>query len=326
VIAMKAIVQDTYGSADVLRLGDIPRPDIRDDEVLVKVVAAGVDRGALHLMSGEPRLMRILGFGLRAPKSSVPGTNIAGVVEAVGKDVTRFDVGAQVYGTCPGAWAEYARASEDKIAAKPTALTFEEAAVVPYGAIAAWQAVHDHGHLHRGEQALVVGVTGAVGSLAAQFAKAAGAEVTGVCSTRSAALARSLGVDHVVDYTREDFAKGSRRYDLIIDVFGRSPLSRMRRALTRHGRLVIVGGEGGDRWTGGLQRQLAATLLSPLVPQNLGTFVAKENARFLEQVNQVIEAGNAKPIMDGTYLLTEAAEAVRHVQSGQSSGRIAITI
>jgi NADPH:quinone reductase-like Zn-dependent oxidoreductase len=323
---MRAIVQDTYGSADVLRLSDVPRPVIRDDEVLVKVVAAGVDRGAWHFMTGEPRLMRILGFGFRAPKISVPGTNIAGVVEAVGRNVAGFDVGDEVYGTSRGAWAEYARASADKIAAKPAVLTFEEAAVVPYAAFAAWQAVHDHGRVELGQQVLVVGVTGAVGSFAAQFAKAAGAEVTGVCSARSVSLARSLGVDHVVDYTREDFANGSRRFDLIIDVFGRSPLSRIRNVLTRHGRLVIVGGEGGDRWTGGLQRQLAATLISPLVSQKLGAFVVKENTQYLELVNQLIDAERARPIMDRTYPLAEAAEAVRLLESGQSQGRIAITI
>jgi NADPH:quinone reductase-like Zn-dependent oxidoreductase len=322
---MKAIVQDTYGSADVLRLDDIDRPGIDTDEVLVKVVAAGIDRGAVHLMTGEPRLMRVLGFGLRAPRSRVPGSNIAGVVEAVGEGVTRFQVGSEVYGTCRGAWAEYARASESKLAAKPAALTFEQAAVTPYGSLAAWQAVHDHGGAAAGQQVLVVGVTGAVGSFAAQFAKAEGAEVTGVCSARSADLARSLGVDHVVDYGSADWAAGGRRFDLIVDVFGRTPLSTLRRALKPHGRLVIVGGEG-DRWTGGLQRQLGAGMLSPFVGQKLGTFVTKENASDLERINEVIEAGEARPIMDRTYPLDETADAVRRLESGKSSGRIAIAI
>jgi NADPH:quinone reductase-like Zn-dependent oxidoreductase len=250
---------------------------------------------------------------------------VAGRVDAVGKSVTRFHVGDEVYGTCRGAFAEYARALQDKLASKPNSLTFEQAAVVPYGGFAAWQAVHDRGRVEAGQQVLVVGGSGAVGSFAVQLAKVSGAEVTAVCSTRNVEMVRSLGADHVVDYTREDFADGRMRYDLIIDVFGRNSVSRLRRALTSRGRLVIVGGEG-DRWIGGIQRQLWATLLSPFVRQNLGTFVVKEHARYLLQLNPLLDAGQVTPILDRTYPLTETADAVRYLESARNTGRIAITI
>jgi NADPH:quinone reductase-like Zn-dependent oxidoreductase len=324
-MVMRAIVQDTYGSADVLEVRDIAPPSIGEEDVLVRVVAAGVDRGAWHFMTGQPYLMRILGFGFRSPKIPVPGTNVAGRVEAVGKNVTRFHVGDEVYGTCRGAFAEYARASQDKLASKPNSLTFEQAAVVPYAGFAAWQAVHDRGRVEAGQQVLVVGASGAVGSFAVQLAKASGAEVTAVCSTRNVEMVRSLGADHVVDYTREDFADGRMRYDLIIDVFGRNSVSRLRRALTSRGRLVIVGGEG-DRWIGGIQRQLWATLLSPFVRQTLGTFVVKEHARNLLQLNPLLNAGQVTPILDRTYPLTETADAVRYLEGARNTGRIAITI
>jgi NADPH:quinone reductase-like Zn-dependent oxidoreductase len=324
-MVMKAIVQDTYGSADVLEVRDIAPPSIGEEDVLVRVAAAGVDRGAWHFMTGQPYLMRILGFGFRAPKIPVPGTNVAGRVEAVGRNVTRFHVGDQVYGTCRGAFAEYARASQDKLASKPNSLTFEQAAVVPYAGFAAWQAVHDRGRVEAGQQVLVVGGSGAVGSFAVQLAKASGAEVTAVCSTRNVEMVRSLVADHVVDYTREDFADGRVRYDRIIDVFGRNSVSRLRRALTSRGRLVIVGGEG-DRWIGGIQRQLWATLLSPFVRQTLGTFIVKEHTRYLLQLNPLLDAGQVTPILDRTYPLTETADAVRYLESARNTGRIAITI
>ena len=209
---MKAIVQDTYGSADVLDFREVAKPSIGDHDVLVRVAAAGVDRGAWHFMTGQPYLMRILGFGLRAPNVPVPGTNLAGRVEAVGSAVTSFRVGDEVYGACRGAWAELACASDEKLALKPGNLTFEQAAVVPYAGFAAWQAVHDYGHVAPGQRVLVVGATGAVGGCAAQLAKAAGAEVTGVCSSRTADLAPAFGLDHVIDYTDDEFADGKRRF------------------------------------------------------------------------------------------------------------------
>jgi len=322
---MKAIAQDVYGSAEVLEFRDMPSPTVGDDEVLISVVAAGVDRGALHFMTGQPYLMRILGFGLRAPNVPVPGTNVAGRVVEVGKSVTDFRPGDEVYGACRGAWAEYARASENKIAPKPPALTFEQAAVVPYGCFVAWQAVHDHGRTQAGEHVLVIGATGAVGSFASQFARQAGAEVSGVCGPRGIEIARALHLDHIIDYTQQDFADGSSKYDLILDVFGRTPVSRLRRALTPRGRLVIVGGEG-DRWIGGIQRQLGASLLSPFVSQTLKAFVAKEESRYLQEANPLLEAGLVAPILARTYPLVDAAEAVRQLESGHTEGRICLAI
>lgn len=322
---MKAIVQDTYGSADILDFREVAKPSIGDHDVLVRVAAAGVDRGAWHFMTGQPYLMRILGFGLRAPNVPVPGTNLAGRVEAVGSAVTSFRVGDEVYGACRGAWAELACASDEKLALKPGNLTFEQAAVVPYAGFAAWQAVHDYGHVAPGQRVLVVGATGAVGGCAAQLAKAAGAEVTGVCSSRTADLAPAFGLDHVIDYTDDEFADGKRPFDLIIDVFGRTPLHRLRRALTSDGRLVIAGGEG-DRWIGGIQRQLGASLLSPFVRQKLRTFVVKEHARILLELNPLIEEHKVTPLLDRTFPLAEAADAVRYMEAGQTRGRIALTV
>jgi NADPH:quinone reductase-like Zn-dependent oxidoreductase len=322
---VKAIVQDRYGSAEVLRFRDVAEPSIGDHEVLVQVRAVGVDRGAWHFMTGQPYLMRILGAGLRAPSVPIPGTNIAGRVHAVGPAVSRFRVGDEVYGACRGAWAELACAAEEKLAVKPGNLTFEQAAVVPYAGFAAWQGVHDYGRVAHGQRVLVVGATGAVGGCAAQIAKAAGAEVTGVCSSRTADLAAVFGLDHVIDYAADDLAGGNGRFDLIIDVFGRTPVTRLRRSLAPHGRLVIVGGEG-DRWIGGVQRQLWASLLSPFVRQKLGTFLVKEHARILRELNPLIEKRSVRPVLDRTFPLAEAADAVRYFESGQARGRIALTV
>jgi NADPH:quinone reductase-like Zn-dependent oxidoreductase len=325
VVFVKAIVQDTYGSADVLDFREVADPSIGDHDVLVRVAAAGVDRGAWHFMTGQPYLMRILGFGFRAPNVPVPGTNLAGRVEAVGSAVARFRVGDEVYGACRASWAELACASEDKLALKPANLTFEQAAVMPYAGFAAWQAVHDHGHVAPGQRVLVVGATGAVGGCAAQLAKAAGAEVTGVCSGRTADLAPAFGLDHVIDYAKHDFTDGKRHYDLVIDVFGRTPVRHLRRALTPAGRLVIAGGEG-DRWIGGIQRQLFASLLSPFVRQKLGAFVVKEHARILLELNPLIEEHKITPLLDRTFPLAEAGAAVRYMEQGQARGRIALTV
>lgn len=322
---MKAIVQDTYGSPEVLRFEDVPLPTPGDDEVLVRVLAAGVDRGAWHFMTGQPYLMRILGFGFRAPTSRVPGTNIAGRVEAVGKNVSSFQVGDEVYGTCKGAFAEYACAHQDKLAPKPAAFTFEQAAVTPYAGFVSWQALHDHGHVSADDKVLVIGASGAVGTFTVQIAKAAGAQVTGVCSGSKADLVAALGADHVIDYTHEDFAAGSQRYDLVIDIGGRTPISRLRRALTQHGRLVIVGGEG-DRWIGGIHRQLWASMLSPLVSQKLAAFVVKENAQQLRRLNVIIEAGELAPVIDRAYPLSEAADAMRQLDDPGARGRAVILV
>jgi NADPH:quinone reductase-like Zn-dependent oxidoreductase len=321
---MKAIVQDRYGGAEALRFDDVARPGVGDDDVLVQVVAAGVDRGALHFMTGRPYLMR-LGTGLRTPKVTIPGVSFAGRVEAVGSQVAGFTAGDEVYGAARGTYAEYVAAPQRKVAPKPPQLSFEEAAVLPYAAFAALQAVRDHGRVRSGERVLVVGASGAVGSVAVQVAKADGAEVTGVCGPRDHELAASIGADHVVDYTREDFADGTRTYDVIIDVFGRTPVARLRRALTPRGRLVITGGEG-DRWIGGIQRQLGTTLLSPFAGQSLRAFVAKEKTETLQALNDLVAQGKVRPVIGGTYPLMQAADAVTALESGSTSGRIVLTV
>ena len=297
---MKALIQDRYGTADVLNFRDIERPTPSEKQVLVRVVAAGMDRGAWHFMTGEPYLMRLLGFGLRAPSVAVPGTNFAGVVEAVGPDVSGFEPGDEVYGATRGTFAEYAVAPTDKVAPKPPQLSFEQAAVLPYPTFVAMQALRDHGHLQPGQRVLVVGASGAVGTITVQLAIAFGAVVTGVCSRRHVDLVRSLGADEVIDYTSEDFTDGSRRFDLIIDIGGRTSIARLRRALTRTGTLVIIGGEG-DRWIGGTQRQLWATILSPFVPQKLAAFVVKENAGELLKMNELVAAGSVTPLLGPAF-------------------------
>lgn len=323
-LEMKAIVQHRYGEGEVLSVEEVPRPGIGDRDVLVQVAAAGVDRGALHFMTGRPYLMR-LGTGLRAPKQEVPGVSFAGRVEAVGTDVSRFRPGDEVYGAAKGTYAEYVAAPEGKAAPKPTTLTFEQAAVLPYSSFAAVQAVRDHGRVRPGDRVLVVGASGAVGSIAVQLAKELGAEVTGVCGPRGLELTRSLGADHVVDYTHEDFADGSHRYDVIVDVFGRTPVRRLRRALAPRGCLVIVGGEGG-RWIGGTQRQLGAALLSPFVRQRLVTFLAKEDAETLEAVNELVSAGAVTPVVDRSYPLHEVVDALRRLEDGSGAGRVVLTV
>jgi len=250
---MKALTQDRYGTTEVLKFGEVEKPNPREGEVLVQVAAAGMDRGAWHFMAGEPYLMRLLGFGFRAPSVAVPGTNFAGTVEAVGAGVSTFKPGDEVYGATRGTFAEYAVASADKVAPKPPQLTFEQAAVLPYPTFVAMQALRDRGHVEPGQRVLVVGASGAVGTIAVQLAVAFGATVTGVCSGRHADLVRSLGADDVIDYTTEDFADGSRQFNLVIDIGGRTPIAGLRRALTRTGTLVIIGGEG-DRWVGGIQQ------------------------------------------------------------------------
>jgi NADPH:quinone reductase-like Zn-dependent oxidoreductase len=291
---MKAIVQDEYGTApeDVLRLAEIARPTVGDDEMLVRVRAASVDRGTWHVMTGLPYAIRVAGFGLRRPKATNPGRSVAGTVESVGKDVTAFKPGDDVYGTCDGSFAEYARAEAGRLALKPTNLSFEQAAAVPVSALTALQAVRDKAQVQAGQKVLIIGASGGVGTFAVQIAKGYGAEVTGVCSTTKMDMVQAIGADHVIDYTREDFADGEHRYDAILDIGGNSPLSRLRRVLTLRGRLVIVGGETDGRWLGGSSRQLRASLLSPLVSQKLGTFIASENAKDLTALG-VLAVGKA---------------------------------
>jgi|NGEPerStandDraft_9_1074522.scaffolds.fasta_scaffold09205_2 NADPH:quinone reductase-like Zn-dependent oxidoreductase len=321
---MKALSQDRYGTADVLKFRDIERPTPREGQVLVRVVAAGIDRGAWHFMAGEPYLMRLLGFGLRAPSVAVPGTNFAGVVEAIGPEVSGVEPGDEVYGATRGTFAEHAVAPVGKLAPKPPQLSFEEAAVLPYPTFVAMQALRDHGHVKEGQRVLVVGASGAVGTIAVQLAVAFGATVTGVCSGRHADLVRSLGANEVIDYTKDDFTDGSRQFDLIIDIGGRTSVVGLRRALTRTGTLVIVGGES-DRWIGGIQRQLWAAVLSAFVPQKLTAFVVKENAGELLKMNELVAAGRVTPVLGRVFPLADGGDAVAAFEAGDANGRIVIS-
>src|SRR5664280_1912412 len=325
---MKAIVQEEYGSApeDVLRLAEIVRPTIGDDEVLVSVCAASVDRGTWHLMTGLPKLMRIMGFGFRRPKAPNPGRSLAGTIEAVGQDVTEFKPGDEIYGTCDGSFAEYASAQVGLLARKPANLSFEQAAAVPVSGVTALQGVRDRAQLQPGEKVLIIGASGGVGTFAVQIAKALGAEVTGVCSTAKMDLVRALGADHVVDYTRDDFADGKQCYDAILDIGGNSRLSHLRRALTPGGRLVIIGGETDGQWLGGFDRQLRAIVLSPLVSQKLGILGARENSADLSVLRVLLEAGKVTPAIDRSYPIGEAAAAIRYFQEGHARGKIVITV
>jgi NADPH:quinone reductase-like Zn-dependent oxidoreductase len=323
---MKAMVRDTYGPPDVLQLRDIDIPEIADEEVLVRVHAAGVGRDVWHIMTGLPYPIRLAGYGLRAPKNPVIGSDVAGVVEALGNNVTRFQTSDEVFGIGKGSYAEYVCVREDKLAPKPENLTFEQAAVLAIMGSTALQALRDHGKVRQGQEVLIIGASGGVGTYAVQIAKAFGAHVTGVCSTKKVQMVRSIGADHVIDYTKEDFAEGDQRYDLILDIGGNSSLARLRRALAPQGTLVIVGGEGGGRWLGGTDRQIRALVLSPFVGQKLGTFVNKENHEDLLVLKELIESGKVTPVIDRPYPLSEVPEAIRYLEEGHARGKVVITV
>ena len=327
-VTMRSIVQDAYGVApeEVLRLAEIPRPAIADGEVLVRVAAASVDRGTWHVMAGLPYLMRAAGFGVRAPKATNPGRCFAGTVESAGKDVTGFAPGDEVFGTSEGSFAEYVVAKPGKLAAKPTTLTFAQAAAAPISGVTALQAVRDRAHVTAGEKVLIIGASGGVGSFAVQIAKAFGAEVTGVCGPAKVDFVREIGADHVVDYSREDFAGREHRYDVILDIGGSSPLSRLRRALAPRGRLVIVGGMTDGRWFGGIDRQVRAKLLSPFVGQKLGSLMSSENSKDLMALGELIDAGKVAPAIDRTYPLGEVPAAIRYLLKGKVQGKVVITV
>jgi NADPH:quinone reductase-like Zn-dependent oxidoreductase len=325
---MKAIVQDRYGDLDVLELRDIDRPVPTDNQVLVRVHAAGLDRGVWHVMTGLPYLIRLVGFGVRRPRVRVRGMDLAGRVEAVGNKVTRFRPGDAVFGwTDTGSYAEYTCAPEAHLAPKPANLSFEQAAAVPISGFAALQAVRDEGEVQPGQKVLVIGAAGGVGSFAVQLAKAFGAEVTGVAGTAQLELVGSIGADDVIDYTGQDVTDGRRHWDVILDTAGHRPLSRLRRALTRRGTLVIVGSEGRGRWLGGFDRQLRALLLSRLVSQRLRMLSSKPRPADLRTLRELLEAGKVTSVIDRTYPLGEVPEAIRQMVQGRGGGgKVVITM
>jgi NADPH:quinone reductase-like Zn-dependent oxidoreductase len=320
---MRAVLHDSYGTSSVLRLGRIAIPEIGDHGVLVDVRAAGLDRGTEHLMTGKPYAMR-LATGIRRPKNPVPGRDVAGIVAGVGSSVTRFAVGDEVYGVAPGSFAEYAVARDSQLARKPTNLSFAEAAVVPVSAATAMRALVDVGRVQSGQSVLVLGASGGVGSYAVQLAKAFGAEVTGVCSTAKTDLVASLGADHVVDYNHDDFADGTRTYDLVLDIAGNPSLGRLRRALEPRGTAVFIGGEGSGDITG-MGRQVRGVLISPFLKQRLALLVTKERAADYQRLTDLIESGQVTPSLDRTYPLDEVPHAMQQLETGQVRGKVAIT-
>jgi NADPH:quinone reductase-like Zn-dependent oxidoreductase len=322
---MKAIAQDRYGSADVLELRDVDDPVVGDGDVLIRIHAAGCGPDVWHVMTGKPRFARLM-LGLRKPKIAVRGWDVAGTVEAVGTGVTDFQLGDSVMGTAEGSFAELAIGRPEVLVRKPANLSFEEAAAVPVSGCTALQALRDVGQVREGQKILVIGAGGGVGTLTVQIAKALGARVTGLCSTSKTDLVRSIGADDVIDYTREEFADGSRRWDLIIDTAGRRSLSKLRRALTPKGTLVIVGGDGGGPWTGGFFRGVfRAPLLSLFVGQRMRSLISKENKEDLETLSELIEAGKVKSVIDRTYPLVEASDALRYLEKGHPRGKVIVT-
>ncbi|HEY7858575.1 MAG TPA: NAD(P)-dependent alcohol dehydrogenase [Candidatus Nanopelagicales bacterium] len=321
---MKAIVQETYGSADVLELRDIDQPTAGAGEVLLRVRAAGISRGDVHLMTGEPYLLRA-SFGVRRPKNGVPGQDVAGTVVAIGPGVTRFSVGAEVFGIARGSFAEYAVAREDKLAHKPSILMFTQAAAMPVSGLTALRAL-DAAGVHAGQSVLVVGASGGVGTYAVQLAVASGATVTGVASASKTQLVRDLGAADVIDYAEEDFADGSRSFDVVLDIGGMTPITRLRRALTRTGTLAVVGGENGSRWSPGMGRQLHAMLLNPFVSQRLTMVMNKEHFSGLERLAAHAVNGSVASFMDRPFGLSSTADAVRHLVAGKARGKVVITV
>ena len=323
---MRAIVQDRYGDdpRQVLRLDEIDRPAVGGDEVLVRVHAASVHIGDWHVMTGLPYLLRVVGFGFRAPKVRIRGMDVAGTVEAVGANVTHFAKGDEVFGTSDGAFADYASTSQDTLARKPANQTFPEAATVPTSAVAALQALRDAGGIKAGQQVLILGASGGVGMFAVQIAKAFGAQVTGVCSTAKIEMVRSLGADHVIDYTEEDITATGPRYDLILDMGGNRSLAQLRRVLRAGGTLVSVGSEQGNRWIGG--RGWFQSMLLSRFDRSLKPLASDPNHADLQVLAELIETDQVRTVIDTTYPLTEVPEAIRHLKTGHARGKIVIAV
>lgn len=326
---MKAVVYTEYGSPDVLEIRDIKKPVPGDDQILIKVHAAAINPLDWHFIRGTPYIMRAMGVGLRKPKDPRLGVDYAGTVEAVGKNVTQFKPGDEVFGGRNGAFAEYVCARADRaVALKPANLTFEQAASVPIAGVTALQGVRDKGHVKPGQKVLINGASGGVGTFAVQIAKSLGAEVTGVCSTRNLDLVRSLGADHVVDYTKEDFTKSAQRYDVILDNVGNQPLSGFRRALKPNGICVMIGGGGlnDGGLIGPLARPVKALLLSPFISQKMSMFMAELNKKDLSILGDLMQAGKVTPVIDRTYPLSQIAEAIRYLEKGHARGKVVITV
>jgi NADPH:quinone reductase-like Zn-dependent oxidoreductase len=323
---MRAVLQSGYGSFDVLRVGTVAGPRPADDEVIVRVRAAGVARGDWHIMTGRPYLMRVMGFGFSAPKSPVAGMDFAGTVVEIGAKVTRFAVGDEVFGIARGAFAEHAAAREDKLVRKPAGVSFEDAAVSAVSGITALQALRDAGRFAPGQRVLVVGASGGVGTFAVQLARAMGADVDGVCSASKLELVRALGAGEVLDYAKGDFTDGTRRWDLLLDVGGNTPLARLRRALTPTGRLVFVGGEHGGDWTAGFGRPLVAMLLGMFVKQRFTMHATREVAEDIELVAQYLASGAVKPPIDRRIGLDGVSDALCDLEAGRVRGKIVVVV
>jgi NADPH:quinone reductase-like Zn-dependent oxidoreductase len=322
---MKAILYRRYGAPDVLQVEETAKPNAGDTEVLIKVRAASVNPYDWHFMRGTPYPIRLMA-GLGKPKDSRLGADVAGEVETVGARVTRFKSGDAVFGMCRGAFAEYACASESAVALKPDRITFEQAACVPIAALTALQSLRDKGRIQPGHQVLVNGAAGGVGTFAVQIAKSFGAQVTGVCSTRNLDMIQSIGADHVIDYTREDFTKSSQRYDLILDAVGNHALSSCRRVLNPKGILIMAGGEAGRWMIGVIGRTIQALVVSRLVSQKFVGMLAKASSEDLAILSELMVSGKVTPIIDRRYTLAEVPEAIRYLEKGHAQGKVAITL
>ena len=321
---MKAIVYCEYGSPDVLKLETIAKPTPTDAQVLVKVRATSVNPYDWHFMRGEPRIMR-MEFGLRKPKGMRIGVDFSGVVEAVGKSVTQFKPGDEVFGGRTGAFAEYVVIAEQFLIPKPQNISFEQAGAVQIAGLTALQGLRDSGKVQAGQKVLINGASGGVGTFAVQIAKTLGAHVTGVCSTRNVEMVRSLGADHVVDYTKEDFTRAAERYDVILDLVGNHGLLAVRRALTPDGKYVMIGGPAG-RWIAPMDTVIRAFMLSPFVKQEMGFMMSKLNRDDLMLLRDLMAAGKVTPVIDKTYPLSQTRDAVAYQETGRARGKVVITI
>jgi NADPH:quinone reductase-like Zn-dependent oxidoreductase len=321
---MRAIVQDDYCTSEVLHLRDMDRPDIGDDQVLIRVEAAGVNPADWAVMNGLPYIARPV-YGLRRPKNPVRGTDVAGVIEAVGANVTRFHPGDEVFGSADGSYAEYAATSEDRLVPKPARLSFEQAGALPMAGLVALQAIRDHGHVQPGQQILINGASGGIGHLAVQIASALGAHVTGVCSTHNLELVRSLGAETVIDYTEQDFTQGGRRYDFVLDNVADRTLAELRQVLTPDGTLVPNGGGFDNRWFANGGRVIHAHLLKRFSSHDLRPFLMSSSTADLATLSELVGAGSLTPIIERTYPLTDTPDALRHVGEGHTAGKVVIT-